>query len=115
MIALFIVAVPVVWLSIWMYLKAAPPGTTLKSRASFEVVVLLLELAGCALAGYLAYGSVGQGVDRAWWPVVALIYMVLLVPAALLAAALARKVIYRKAGRQGRPPSNPMSPSEGAS
>jgi hypothetical protein len=96
MTALFIAAAPVLALSLWLYLKAAPPGTTLKSRALFEVVVLLLELAACAVAGDLAYAAVGQGVDRAWWPVVAVIFGLVLVPSRLIPAALVRRSVYRK-------------------
>jgi hypothetical protein len=102
MIVLFLAAAPILALSVWLYLKAAPPGTTLKSRARFEAVVLLLELAGCAVAGYLAYVAVGQGVDRAWWPVVAVIYGLVLVPSLLIPAALVRRRVYRKLATSGR-------------
>ena len=110
MIALMVVAVPVVSLSVWLYLKTAPAGTTFRSRAKFEAVVVVLEIAGCAVAAYMAYTIAGRGVDRAWWPVVALIYILALIPSLLIPAALIRKVIYRKAAGQGRPPPNKMPP-----
>jgi len=89
------VAIPVIALSVWFYLKASPTGTTLKSRLGFESSVLAAEIVGCIWASYYSYATVGQGNDRAWWPVIAFIYCFVLIPGILILAAIARRLIYR--------------------
>ena len=96
MIVFLIFAVPVLAFSVWIYLRLAPRGTTLKDRARYETAVLVSELAGCIAAGALAYYTVGQSTNRAWWPIIALIYCSLLVPVVLFFATLFRKGIFRK-------------------
>ena len=44
MIISFIVAIPLIALSVWFYLKLYPSGTTLKSRLGFETSVLAEEM-----------------------------------------------------------------------
>ena len=66
MIVLFIIAVPIAAISLWLYLKSSPVDTTLKSRAGFEILVLFLELAGCFAVSYYSYSTVGHGTDSAW-------------------------------------------------
>jgi len=95
MIISFIVAIPMIALSVWFYLKVCPSGTTLKSRLGFETSVLTAEILGCILVSYYSYSTVGQGTDSAWWPVIALIYCFVLIPSILLLAAITRRLIYR--------------------
>jgi hypothetical protein len=96
MVALLIVALPLTVTSLWLYLRFAPAGTTLQGRARFECCVMLAVVAGCAGVGGYAHATVGQGVDRAWWPIIAFAYGVFLIPAVLVLAALARKLVYGK-------------------
>lgn len=95
MIILFVVAIPVIALAVWFYLKTSPKGTTLKSRFGFESSVLAAEIVGCIWASYYSYTTVGQGNDRAWWPVIAFIYYLLLIPGILILAAIIRRLVYR--------------------
>ena len=95
MIISFIVAIPVIALSVWFYLKVCPSGTTLKSRLGFETSVLTAEILGCIFVSYFFYSTVGQGTDSAWWPVIAFIYCFVLIPSILILAAIMRSLIYR--------------------
>ena len=95
MIISFIVAISMIALSVWFYLKVCPSGTTLKSRLGFETSVLTAEIVGCIWVSYYSYSTVGQGTDSAWWPVIALIYCFVLIPSILLLAAITRRLIYR--------------------
>lgn len=89
------IAIPLIALSVWFYLKAGPSGTTLKSRLGFEASVLAAEIFGCLFAGYYSYSTVGHGTDSAWWPVIAFIYCLVLIPSILILAAIIRRLIYR--------------------
>jgi hypothetical protein len=97
MIILFILAIPIITISLWLYLKFSPLGSTLRARAKFEISVLFLGLAGCVLACRYSYLTVGQGTDSAWWPVFACFYCLMLGPSVLVMAAIVRKLIYGKA------------------
>ena len=55
MIISFIVAILVLSLTVWFYLKASPSGTTLKSRLGFEASVLTSEIVGCIGVSYYSY------------------------------------------------------------
>jgi len=88
MIISFIVAIPVIALLVWFYLKICPSGTTLKSRLGFETSVLTAGILGCILVSYFSYSTVGQGTDSAWWPVIALIYCFVLIPSILILSAI---------------------------
>jgi len=96
MILSLIAAIPLIALSIWLYLKFCPADTTLKSRIGFEASVLLTEILGCVWVSYHSYATVGQGNDSAWWPVIAFLYCLALIPIILIFAAITRKLIYRK-------------------
>lgn len=96
MTVLFFAAFPVVAISIWLYLKFSPPNTTLQSRAGFELIVLLAVILGCATASYYSYSTVGQSIDRPWWPVIAMFYCLLLFPVVLIIAGVIRRLVYRQ-------------------
>lgn len=97
MIISFIVAIPVIALAIWLYLKFCPANTTIKSRRKFEAFVLIAEILGCIGVSYYSYSTVGQGRDSAWWPYIAIIYCFLVIPFILILAAIIRKIVYRNA------------------
>ena len=94
MIISFIIAIPLIALSVWFYLKVCQSGTTLISRLGFEMSVLTVVILGCILVSYYSYSTVGQGTDSAWWPVIAFIYCFVLIPSILILAAITRKLIY---------------------
>ena len=96
MVILFIVAIPVIVLSVWFYLKIGPPGIPLKSRLGFETSVLITGILGCIWVSYYSYSTVGQGTDSVWWPIIAVIYCFVLIPSILILAAITRKLVYRK-------------------
>jgi ankyrin repeat protein len=93
---MFAVGLTVVAIFLWLYLEFSPPKTTLKYRAGFETFVLFLEIVGCAVASYYAYSTHSQGSDSLWWRVVAVFYIMILVPSIFILSALSRRLIYRK-------------------
>lgn len=95
MTILFIVGIPLTALSFWLYLKFCPKGTSLKSRIRFEIPVFLVELLACAGAAVYSWWKIGQGPDRQWWPVIAFIHCILLIPSILVLAASIRRMVYR--------------------
>lgn len=96
MIIAFTVSIPLMALVFWIYLKLGPEGTTFKSRLGFEVSVLITEILGCVALSYYSYSTVGQSTDSAWWPVIAFLYSITLIPIIFLLAGIIRKLTYRK-------------------
>ena len=91
-----LLAFALIALIFWAYLKFAPKGTTLRSRRTFELFVLLAEVIGCISVIYYAYATVGQGNDRGWWSVVAFMYCCMIVPCILVLSALVRMLMYKR-------------------
>jgi hypothetical protein len=96
MILTFLIAIPLIILSGWLYVRLCPKGTSLRSRFWFELPVLLIELLACAGITLHAHSMLSESPDRAWWPVIAIIHCTLLFPSILVAAASIRRMIYHQ-------------------
>jgi len=96
MIISFIAAIPFVAFVVWLYLKFCPAGTTLKTRLGFEASVLTAIILCCITAIYYTHLTVGQGADSAWWPVIAFLFCLKLIPIILILSAIIRGIAYRK-------------------
>ena len=104
MIVAFAILLPVLGVSLWAYCRFHPGRDGAKSIRIFDALVV-----GCAVAlsivatGYLRK-EMASGPDSAWWPVVSVIYSLVIFPACLLVGGIIRHVVYsrlRMGGNQG--------------
>jgi hypothetical protein len=93
MIGLFAAGLPLLGLSLWLYLRFGPGP--FKQRMGFEAFVLFLLAAGICLVSEYCHRSMEGTNDRAWWPVAAFLYNLVFIPAFLLLAAVIRRLSHR--------------------
>jgi heme/copper-type cytochrome/quinol oxidase subunit 4 len=94
MIGLLVFGLPLLGLSLWLYLRFAPGG--FKQRMGFEALALFLLAVGIFLLSKYCYLSMKETNDRAWWPVAAFFYNLIFIPTFLLLAAVIRRLYFRK-------------------
>jgi hypothetical protein len=97
MILSLLLLVPLVGLVIWMYFRLASTSVSRRFGKRYDTGVFFVAGLACASAALYAYRTVGAGVDRAWWPIIAVLYSLLILVLVLAIAGLIRNLIdFRK-------------------
>jgi len=78
---------------LWLYGKFSPEHANKKNLRIYNVIVMLLALLSCLLVSLHFYNTTGQSVDRAWWPILALLGSLLTVIVILSVGGLIRNLI----------------------
>ncbi len=93
MVLALLMFVPIVGVTIWAFLRFAPPNAEREALRRFNIasfsVALLLAIAWCVRT----YLVMSPRVDAAWWPVIAALGAMVLFPLVLAVAALVRNFI----------------------
>jgi len=76
-----------------MYFRLAPKSASRHFRKRYDAGVFFVAGLACASAALYAYRTVGAGVDRAWWPIIAVLYSLLILLLILVIAGLIRHLM----------------------
>ena len=96
MIAALTVLIPFLCIVIWFYLKFTPKHANKKSLKNYNLIVVFLALLACFLVSFYFYNTTGQSVDKAWWPVLATLGSLFIIPIILLITGFIRNFIIFK-------------------
>ncbi len=102
MILALIVLVPILLLSIWAFFKFSPKVEGRRGVLLFNLSVLVVGLLLCAFLTLKVYASMGNGPDRAWWPVLSALGSLVVFPMVLLLGGLVRnRLVFRTGNPHG--------------
>ncbi len=96
MVILLLLAIPIVTLSIGIYLRNSPPGVSFEKKFKFELAVVFAEILAMSMASRFAYLSDANSSDDEWWLTIALLYCFAVFPSVLAVASLIRRFVFRK-------------------
>ena len=101
MIASLLVLAPLSIAALWFYWRSAPTTRRRGTLLAYNIAVVLIVAGLTASLVLHVRASLGTGPDRAWWPVLAALASLALVPPLLAVAALFRnRVLFRGGASQ---------------
>jgi len=95
MILVSAILLPVLAMSFWLYVRARPQGQPPEAVRRFDAATLGLVVATSVGMALYLWLTIGQGVDRAWWPVLAVFVGIVATIVILVVAGLIRARRFR--------------------
>jgi hypothetical protein len=97
MVLSLIILVPFSLISIWLYFKSSPKHIEKQTGHIYNFIIVVLSLLACLAVGLYTYYSTGQSADRAWWPILAFLGSLFVLPIVLILGGLIRNfILFRK-------------------
>lgn len=89
------ILLPILAISVWLFARAKPKRRAKDGMRRFNIATLGVVIVSCAIVSLYFWQTTGQGIDRAWWPILAFFYSILATIMVLIIAALVRARIFR--------------------
>ena len=95
MILALAIMFPLLAFSLWLFMRAKPIEQCRKAVHRFNIATLGVVATSCAVISVYFWQAAGQSVDRAWWPILAVLASVFSTIIILAVAALIRSILCR--------------------
>jgi len=97
MVLSLIILVPFFLISIWLYFKSSPKHIEKQTGHIYNLIIVVLSIMACSTVGLYFYYTTGQSADRAWWPILAFLGSLFVLPIVLILGGLIRNfILFRK-------------------
>jgi len=97
MIVFLIVFVPLLILFLWMFFKSSPNHIEPKKIKIYNYSTIVLGVLLCVTYSLKIKTDMAGGSDSAWWPILAIMFSLVMFSGLLLVSAIIRKfLIFRK-------------------
>ena len=93
MILSLIILVPFLVITMWIYFKSSPKHISRRTINIYNLIIVSLSLIACFGVCFYFYFTIGQSIDRAWWPVLAVFGSLLVFPVIVIAGGLVRNFV----------------------
>ena len=93
MIVLLVILLPLIIITLRVYLKSTPKHIDHRKRIIFNSIIFSLSIIVCLTVFLYSYLTTGQSVDRAWWPILAVLGSLFMFEIVLIAGGLFRNLI----------------------
>ncbi len=102
MIIALIVSVPILLMSLWAFMRFSPKGGSRQQVLLFNLGVLAVGLALCALLTLKIYSNMAAGPERAWWTILSVLATLAVFSIVLVVGGLVRNLlVFRSPNTQG--------------
>jgi hypothetical protein len=92
-IVALLVLVPIAGVVVWTFFRLSPSGAQSRTVLRFNVGALVVALALAAGWSVRTYLVMTPTVDAAWWPVISVLGMLIIIPLVLGLAAVVRSFV----------------------
>jgi len=97
MVLSLIILVPFSLISIWFYIKSTPKHFEKQAGHIYNFIIVVLLIMACSTVSLYFCYSTGQSADRAWWPILAFLGSLFVLPIVLILGGLIRNfILFRK-------------------
>lgn len=93
MIAALLILLPVVGIVGWAFFRSAPIHADRKAVLRFNLLSLAIALLFAGAWSVRTYLVMSPGVDSAWWPVIAMLGALIIIPLVLALAGILRNLV----------------------
>lgn len=97
-----ITLVPVFLVVLWAFFRLSPQVHERRMITRFNLGVLIFGLAVCGIAIIKIYSDMSAGPDRAWWPIISMLYSLVLFTLVMVIGGVVRNFVVFRTGKSRR-------------
>ena len=97
-----ITLVPVFLLALWAFFRFSPQADDRHRITRFNLGVVIFGVAVCGFATLKVHSGMSAGPDKAWWPIISMLYSLVLFPLVLGIGGVVRNFVVFRTGRSRR-------------